>query len=292
MSQLRTYHSLIRSVRHEESVYAADLICDEQGRPRWRDFASGIEAINRLRALIKIPDRLKQVLTTEGMIDRGALDVATQNLEDRLNRSGTSGQRSRPTACAHRHWNGQDKLCGCLSHGFQEWLQNMESAVRQRVAKLESLAATLEVDQDVALSDLPRCLAQVEEIRRLQGRQSDLRCELDRIIDRRSPIDAAILEPFVATARNVTRFLDTYGDSPRGTLLEVITRSEARRSLESACSTLASVLDQLGVHVGSLGQRLALTDPGAGQTGYADVSSTGFQSWLQDIESALRQEGG
>ena len=105
--------------------------------------------------------------------------------------------------------------------------------MRQRVAKLESLAATLEVDQDVALSDLPRCVAQVEEVRRLQGRQSDLRCELDRIIDRRSPIDAAILEPFVATARNVTRFLDTYGDSPRGTLLEVITRSESRRSLEA-----------------------------------------------------------
>ena len=75
----------------------------------------------------------------------------------------------------------------------------MESAVRQRVAKLESLAATLEVDQDVALSDLPRCLAQVEEDRGLQDRQSDLRCELDRIIDRRSPIDAAIL---AAVCRN------------------------------------------------------------------------------------------
>ena len=47
-----------------------DLICDEQGHPRWRDFASGIEAIDRLRALVKIPDRLKQVLTTEGMIDQ------------------------------------------------------------------------------------------------------------------------------------------------------------------------------------------------------------------------------
>ena len=32
---------------------------DQHGRPRWRDFASGIEAINRLRAIIEIPDRLK-----------------------------------------------------------------------------------------------------------------------------------------------------------------------------------------------------------------------------------------
>ena len=97
MSQLQTYHSLIRSVRHEENIYAADLICDEQGHPRWRDFASGIEAIDRLRAIIKIPDRLKQVLTTEGMIDRGALDVATQNLENRLKdlegRVSSLGQR-------------------------------------------------------------------------------------------------------------------------------------------------------------------------------------------------------
>ena len=69
----------------------------------------------RLRALIKIPDRLKEVLTTEGMIDRGALDVATQNLENRLTDLERRVNAAGPTAFAHRHWNGQGKLCGCLS---------------------------------------------------------------------------------------------------------------------------------------------------------------------------------
>ena len=123
-----------------------------------------------------------------------------------------------------------------------------------------------------------------------KSKQTDLRRELDRIIDQGSPIDAAILAPFVETARHVVRFLDTYGDSPRGALLDVVTRSEARLSLESDCSTLASLLDQLDGRVSSLGQRLALTDMGMGQTSCADVPSTVFQGWLQDMESAVRQQ--
>ena len=65
----------------KRTVHASDLVWDEQGHARWQDFASGIEAITRLRAIIKIPDRLKEVLTTEGMIDREALDVATRTLK-------------------------------------------------------------------------------------------------------------------------------------------------------------------------------------------------------------------
>ena len=183
MSQLRTYHSLIRSVRHEENVYATDLICDEQGRPRWRDFASGIEAIDRLRALIKIPDRLKQVLTTEGMIDRGALDVATQNLENRL-----KDLEGRVNSLSHRLTvggveTGKAGYADVSPVAFQDWLQNMETAVRQRVAKLQVLAAMLEANQDVALSDLPTCVAQLEEICGLQSKQNKLCSELNGVID-------------------------------------------------------------------------------------------------------------
>ena len=243
MSQLRAYHSLIRSVRNEENVHAADLICDEQGRPRWHDFASGIEAINCLRAIIAIPDRLKQVLTTAGMSDRDALDVATQDLESRLNhlqgRIGSLGQRLALTCIG----TGKTSYADVSPTILQDWLQEIESAVRQRVTKLKAVADTLVAGRDVALCDLPSCLAQAEELCFLRGMQIDLRSELEGIIDPGSTIDAIALAPLVETARYVTQFLDTYGDSPPEGLLEVVTRREARLTLSRACATLASLYD-------------------------------------------------
>ena len=289
MSRLRAYHALIRSVRTEESIHAAHLICDEQGRPRWPDFASGIDAISRLRTIIAIPDRLKQVLTTEGMIDRDALDVATQDLDHRLrdldSRVNSLDQRLAISGMG----TGKTSYADVSPMILQNWLQDMESSVRQRVSKLKSVAATFETDRDVALSDLPSCIARVEEICCLQGRQNDLRSALDGVLDRTLQIDAIALVPFTETARNVVRFLDTYGDSPHESLLDVVTRSEARLSLGNACSTLASLLDELEVRLSSLGQRLALTSTETGETSYADVSSTVFQDWLQETESAVRQ---
>ena len=84
----------------------------------------------------------------------------------------------------------------------------MESAVRERVAKLKAIAATLEADRDVALSDLPGCLARLEEIWCLQGRQNDLRSEAHGVVNQNSHIDTTALTPFIETARNVLRHLE------------------------------------------------------------------------------------
>jgi very-short-patch-repair endonuclease len=244
MSQLRAYHSLTESVRKEENLHASDLIWDEHGGARWQDFTSGIEAINHLRALIKIPDRLKQVLTTEGLLDRSALDAATENLETRLshldNQVTLLGQQLDLTHIGV----GKTSYAKVSPAVFQDWLQEMESAVRQRVAKLETVAAMIETNQDVAVPDLPDCVARLEELCGLQDRQNDLRSELDGVLDQTSQIDTVVLAPFIETAKHVVRFLDIYGDSPERGVLDVVTRTESRLSLSNACVKLRSVLDE------------------------------------------------
>jgi very-short-patch-repair endonuclease len=61
------------------------------------------------------------------------------------------------------------------------------------------------------------------------------------VIDQAAPIDTATLAPFVETAHNVARFLDTYGDAPLQSLIEVVTQSESRLALSNACGKLASL---------------------------------------------------
>ena len=243
MSQLRAYHALVQAVRNEEVAHAADLICDEHGHPRWQDFASGIEAISRLRVIMKIPDRLKQVLTTEGMIDRNALASATTNLESRLKRLEghvtSLGQRLSFTGIEA----GKTTWADVSPSAFSEWLRNLELAVRQRMTQLDGVVSTLREDRDVALSDLPRCVARLEELYGLQQRQTALRSALDGVLDHTVQIDLTTLIPFIELAHHVVRFLDTYGDSPHCDVLEVVTRIEVRESITTACTAITATLD-------------------------------------------------
>lgn len=244
MAQLRAYHALTKSVIGEEHLHAADLICDEQGRARWRDFTSGIEAIDRLRKIIKIPDRLKQVLTTEGILDRNALDTATRNLDSRLNDLDNSVNLLGEQIVLSRIGTGKTNYVDVPPAVFQDWLQAIESVVRQRVATLDGLSAPLEATQDMAVADLPSYVARLDELCRLQNRQDALCSELDEVLNPNSQIDTTVLSPFVETANHIVRFLDTYGDSPQQGVLDVVTRNEPRLSVSHACATLRSVLDE------------------------------------------------
>jgi len=109
---------------------SVDLIFDEQGRARWQDFQSGIDAIDRLRAIIKIPERLKQVLTTEGLLDRPVLERATGRLSAQL-----EGLEERVTALSRRfgfsHSIGKkDSYLDLSPEGFSNWLAEAASEMQ------------------------------------------------------------------------------------------------------------------------------------------------------------------
>ena len=72
LQDLREYHDHLDATKRLEDDNRDDLIYTENNRGNWEGIRDGITAIEQIKALISIPEPLKQVLTTPGIITRDA----------------------------------------------------------------------------------------------------------------------------------------------------------------------------------------------------------------------------
>jgi very-short-patch-repair endonuclease len=246
MQRLRQYHAHMRVLHEEEQTHSADLLFDEQGRARWDDFAAGIDAIHRLRSIINISDRLKLVLTTEGLLDHSALETATNQLATRLaelnSRVAMLNQRFAMTNLGV----GRTTHLDLSPEDFLKWLHEAEKGIRSHVAALDAILGLLKTGADVVLAELPTHFARIGELRNLQGKADDLYADLKAFGVLASLGPESDLTTLVETAHQVIRFVDAYGDVPQEELVQIVTKRETRSSVEAAYQQLLTLFQGRG----------------------------------------------
>jgi len=250
MAKLREYHRHMALVRQEEGRWPEASLQDAEGRVNWDAVHSGVDAIKRLQSVIKVPDRLKQALSTEEGIDRDAVRTAAQAIKARL-----SGIESRVQSlcqsylidkCGENQGTYQELSCG----DFSTWLTKAEEATSEFLTDVAKVESCLQPSTDLSLAELP------EAYSALLTRQEQ-RSSITTLRERLTDVPGVTKEKVVENGREQLRpenvealgrlkqFLAKYGDNPPPNLIAIVISPELHHDLRRAVDELAVVHSQM-----------------------------------------------
>ncbi len=312
MAKLREYHRHMALVRQEEGRWSEASLQDAEGRVNWDAVHSGADAIKRLQSVIKVPDRLKQALSTEAGIDRDAVRTAARAIKARL--SGIESQVQSLCQsylidkCGENQGTYQELSCG----DFSTWLTKAEEATSEFLTEVVKAESCLQPSTDLSLAELPQARSSLLARQEQQSLITTLRAQL-------TEVPGATTEKIVGIGREqlgpenleaisrFKQFLAKYGDNPPPSLVAIVISPEIHHDLRHAVdelqvgySQMQSLWDRVAavfptgvkVSTGIVLDETSLADCAVWlRTMVQDVSR--LQEWVEfkGIEAGLRQHG-
>ena len=214
------------------------LDLSDDNRVNWEGIGEGITAIEQIKALISIPDRLKQVLTIPGVVDRGRLNDAVCALEAGLASLGTLAKSPESKQIVRETNLGAKSYTDFCTAALLEAVQAVGVSLREATSVVGSLAAVLQDGHDLALGELPGCAQRLTTLRELRLRIRDIAQGVDALVASPDAPESRDWSSESETARCVLAFLDEYKDAPPPEMVQLVVCSATRDSVAKAVSEL------------------------------------------------------
>jgi very-short-patch-repair endonuclease len=245
LDNLQTYHRRVRCRRGVEEQHRANLVFDNRGESDWGALRRGLDAIDRVQTIIRVPDKLKQVLCTEGMIDRSALRSAASTIERELSQIDQSVNQINEHFSLYRLTERRCAYLDLSSDEFESWLAATEQSLQQFMQCFADVEASLLPDSDAPLAQLAdvfqthdASVAQAEEGALLRQKLASIQDDAGEAIT----ASAALSPQVVETARGLKRLLQKYGAQPPECVVAVSSDATIRRSVAEATASLEGKL--------------------------------------------------
>ena len=312
MATLRDYHRRQEFIRQEEATHRDSLLFDSLGCANWTALHAGVDAIEQLQAIVRIPDRLKQALSGEEPIDRDALRTIAETIKGHLDaidaEVATLAVIFSVAKCGPN--NGTHREMSCSD--FATWLKQTEQTVAQLLDDVIHAESALRPDKDLPIAEIARRSAQISQIRECRRVAEGLRQELSDIpgVTSTSLVDkelARLRPEDLAAFQRLHEFLETYHQSSPA-FVAIVTSGEAQSLARKAEEGLRQLFetrvkpqwDSLGgvfplsesVSTGVVIERMPLSECVSWlRSMAADVA--GLTEWIdfKDIQARLKQFG-
>ncbi len=243
LRQLRDFHARRSAVRFEETAARNDLIYDSGGVADWQRVSRGTEAIDRLRAMISIPDRLKQCLSSDGLVDRAALKRASGRVADALATLSARAEELQARFDLNFPEGSALRYVDLPLEKFSDWLSQAVSDVRKEQSNLEGICGFFESETDIPIAEIADRFKQLSDFQKLEHWYEDQRGELGTLAGVPMGRDNAEWSRCTEIARALERFLDQYGDPPVTNALRVVTDADVRSAVESAVADVERLFE-------------------------------------------------
>lgn len=220
---------------------------DNRGQGDWDALRRGLDAIDRVQTIIRVPDKLKQVLCTEGVIDRNALRGAASTIERELSQIDQAVNQINEHFSLYRLTQRRCAYLDLSSEEFESWLVEAEESLQRFAQQFTDIEASLLPAADVPLAQLAdvfqthdASVAQAAEIAALRQKLAAVQDHSDESITA-----APVLTPqVVEMARGLARLLAKYGPKPLHGVISVASNATIHRSADEATASLDRKLNQ------------------------------------------------
>jgi very-short-patch-repair endonuclease len=238
LGELQQQQTVLRQL---EAVDEADVVRDATGAIDWESIVHGLDAIDRLREQICIPDRLIRSLVTPDAINRTSLERAAADLDTRLAEveqcfAGVKGRY------AVTRIGAEGTASSSAPEVFIEFLKSAEESLARRIATLEEAITLLRDDADVNLATLPASLGQIVKLRHLRAKARQLVASIACLAEQSVTPELFDWSLQHNRAQAVQRLLDTYHDVLPDHVRTIVSDSASRESVQTACDQIALLL--------------------------------------------------
>jgi len=243
--ELQNYRGHLSAVQQIETDNRDKLNTLDVGTVNWDSIDNHITAVDQIKTIIKIPDRLKQVLTTPGIIDREKLYEAAIALEQELNDLSTLDKSPDAQLIIEK--------AALPTRSYSD--NTIDSLLKMLIASSESLN-----EANTIISDLIKTFRDDHDITMNRPKLSEYLLAIVGVRELREQIQANSLEihssnlPSLDTesqewtvelnlARTTLEFLDHYHDAPSKEYIQVVTSPEIREKVGKATTQLQASLN-------------------------------------------------
>jgi len=247
MATLREIHRFSEIVHQQEAIHRDQLIFDQNGRPNWNALHAGVDAIERLQAIVTIPSRLQRALSADGDLDRPALKESAEAIKRGLDAVQSEAKTLEASyslaSCSKKNTPYQDMSCNELV----TWLTQAEQALQQLLAQLQNAISALRPDADLSIADVARRSTQLGRRHECLQRSDQLKLALAGVPGLNSPrlVDGPHISPtdWEAVGR-LQQLLEVYGDCPPPVLADLVTSAAGKATLRQAFEELNDLVQK------------------------------------------------
>jgi very-short-patch-repair endonuclease len=287
---LRSYHAARTRLTEISSPHRQHLIIDRDGEIAWGGIFQGLSAIDKLKGIIRIPERLKNALTTEGAIDREEIRIASQRLAETLAEVEGKAKQIQTHYSLSRVGDRARPYSDSPSDVLDRWLENVAAALSHDVSHLERIATVLQQGADLEIREVPHFQRQLEELKALRAdltsRQNAASTEFDIPLGADWPALAELASQLVLLLRD-------FGEQPHSAVVKVVTQPNSRTELLAAVQDVEQFLSESGgPHWDYLSSKFSVVDRVSTGIVLEKVPLPDLQKWLQlriDDVSRLRE---
>lgn len=246
MQSLRAYHRHLRLARELENSFHDDLYFSAAGRADWDALRKGVEVVERLQLLIKIPDKLKLVLCSEGMVDRERLRDAANSIGQEL------AAIEQQVTNAARHFSLQrlgDRRCTyseLTSGELETFLEGAERSLKAFRAAIAEVEFALLPGADTAMADLPQTFRRMDVRTQQAAAVNKLREQLAGLVGTNGPVARldGLQSQDVEAVRALAQILHEYGARPATAIVQVVSDAAVREQVTRSVSAMEAVFRQ------------------------------------------------
>lgn len=242
LRRLRDFQQQQAKVAGLEIEHAADLLRAPGNRVDWSATAAGLEEVESLRAQVRIPDRLKQVMAMPGMLDRDELGRASVALSGALNALELTFEKLKG-----------DVSFGKLVPFASGWVElnvtkllaqidETATTVSSTIESFESVLELLPEDADLTLGDLDRSVRQLPRLSAMREEARVAAASVTALVDVEHSPELLDWSDYAAFAQSLSTFQNVCGNEPLESFAKLGSDPDLKRSLEQALAKLDETL--------------------------------------------------
>lgn len=246
LDSLRSYHRRSRNLRDVENQHKDDLVFDKQGKANWDALQKGAEVIERLQLLIKVPDKLKQVLCSESLLNREALSESANAIAQELVQIEQQVAIIGKQCAINRLGERRCAYNELSSLELEKWLEAAEQSLATLLVSLTEVESSLQPGTDIAVIDLPQAFNRLDA----RARQTALLVNQRERLAGISGINGPLARPEglqsqdVEAAAALGQILRDYGARPASTVVQIIADDSVRQQVARTASVLEGIFRQ------------------------------------------------
>lgn len=282
---LRDYHRRNSRVRELVARHQDNLLFDSKGQPDWDALHNGLDVIERLQSLIKIPDELKQHLCFGRTINRSALHDSAIIIREKLAQLNDQAEEmSKYFSLGELGERRTDYKC-YSSSDLETQLKAAEDALIDFKNALAVIESHLIQEVDIAVESIPGAIGRLDSTLEQQNVVTNCRSTLLGISGTNGNIVSpnGVSDQDVSAANVTIELIRRYSVRPAIRAIPVVSDAGTREQVRHATTAAESILGELKPYWANLCQLFRTDNPVSTGITLGGLSVQDLANWSRQL---------